>query len=158
MDQAPILSRADVLAYTSEPLTEDLEIVGPVSALLYASSSGADTDWVVKLCDVHPDGRTLNLCDGVVRASYQNACHGTTYHPGEAHPWEISLWSTAAVVQAGHRLRVLVTSSDFPRYDRNPNTGENPFAATTARPALQQVFHDPDRPSRIQMPIIARQA
>lgn len=158
VDQAPILSRSDVLAYTSEPLTRDLEIVGPVHALLYAATSGRDTDWVVKLCDVHPDGLTLNLCDGVVRASYQSADRGTAHQPGEAHPWEISLWSTAAVVKAGHRLRVLVTSSDFPRYDRNPNTGENPFAATTAKPALQQVFHDPDHPSRIQLPTFAREA
>lgn len=156
VDQAPILGRRDVLTYTSAPLTEDLEIIGEVRMVLYASSSARDTDWVVKLCDQHPDGSTLNLCDGVARVSYQCARSGASYQPGDAPPWEISLWSTAAVIPAGHRLRVVVTSSDFPRYDRNPNTGENPCSATTSEPALQRVFHTPDRPSRIELPIVPR--
>jgi putative CocE/NonD family hydrolase len=145
-----------VLTYTSVPLTEDLEIIGEVRMVLYASSSGRDTDWVVKLCDQHPDGSTLNLCDGVVRVSYQCARGGSSYQPGDVRPWEISLWSTAAVIPAGHRLRVVITSSDFPRYDRNPNTGESPGSATTSEPALQRVFHTPSRPSRIELPIVAR--
>ena len=74
--------------------------------------------------------------------------------PGEAQRWPISLWSTAAVVKAGHRLRLIVTSSDFPRYDRNPTTGEDPFAATDSRPALQLVFHSADRPSHLELPVI----
>lgn len=156
VDQAPILGRRDVLTYTSVPLTEDLEIIGEVRMVLYASSSGRDTDWVVKLCDQHPDGSTLNLCDGVARVSYQCARGGASYQPGDVRPWEISLWSTAAVIPAGHRLRVVITSSDFPRYDRNPNTGESPGSATTSEPALQRVFHTPSRPSRIELPIVAR--
>lgn len=156
VDQAPILGRRDVLTYTSAPLTEDLEIIGEVRMVLYASSSGRDTDWVVKLCDQHPDGSTLNLCDGVARVSYQCARGGSSYQPGDVRPWEISLWSTAAVIPAGHRLRVVITSSDFPRYDRNPNTGESPGSATTSEPALQRVFHTPSRPSRIELPIVAR--
>lgn len=154
VDQARILGRRDLLVYTSEPLTEDLEIAGEVRVVLYASSSGADTDWVVKLCDLQPDGRTLNLCDGVVRASYHSRRSGETYRSGEPQRWPISLWSTAAVLQAGHRLRLLVTSSDFPRYDRNPTTGEDPFAATDSRPALQLVFHSADRPSHLELPVI----
>lgn len=82
VDQAPILGRRDVLTYTSAPLTEDLEIIGEVRMVLYASSSGRDTDWVVKLCDQHPDGSTLNLCDGVARVSYQCARGGASYQPG----------------------------------------------------------------------------
>ena len=154
VDQAPLLGRRDLLVYTSEPLTEDLEIAGEVRMALYASSSGADTDWVVKLCDLQPDGRTLNLCDGVIRASYYSRQSGEAYRPGEAQRWPISLWSTAAVVKAGHRLRLIVTSSDFPRYDRNPTTGEDSFAATDSRPALQLVFHSADRPSHLELPVI----
>lgn len=154
VDQARILDRRDLLVYTSEPLAEDLEIAGEVRMELYASSSGADTDWVVKLCDLQPDGRTLNLCDGVVRASYYSLCSGEAYLPGEPQRWPISLWSTAAVLPAGHRLRLIVTSSDFPRYDRNPTTGENPFAATDSRPALQLVFHSAECPSHLELPVI----
>lgn len=154
VDQARILDRRDLLVYTSEPLIEDLEIAGEVRVVLFASSSGADTDWVVKLCDLQPDGRTLNLCDGVVRASYYSRRSGETYRPDEPQRWPISLWSTAAVLKAGHRLRLIVTSSDFPRYDRNPTTGENPFAATASRPALQLVFHSANRPSHLELPVI----
>lgn len=156
VDQAPIIERRDVLVYTSAPLAEDLEIVGEVRMALYASSSGRDTDWVVKLCVLHPDGRTLNLCDGVVRASYQCADHVAACAPDTVHGWEISLWSTAAVIPAGHRLRVLVTSSDFPRYDRNPNTGQSTLDAIDSQPALQRVFHTPAHPSRIELPVIGR--
>lgn len=156
VDQAPILSRRDLLVYTSEPLTEELEISGEVRLVLHAATSAPDTDWVVKLCDVHPDGRTLNLCDGVVRASFQNLQSGSPHHPGEPHCWTISLWSTAALFNIGHRLRVILTSSDFPRYDRNPNTGENSFSATASTPALQRVFCTPSLPSRIELPVLVR--
>lgn len=154
VDQAPILSRRDVLVYTSEALPEDLEIAGEVRMVLYASSSGADADWVVKLCDLRPDGRTLNLCDGVVRASYYSAQSGEAYRPGLPQRWDISLWSTAAVLKAGHRLRLIVTSSDFPRYDRNPTTGENSLVASRSEPALQQVFHSASCPSCIELPVL----
>ncbi|MFZ5654912.1 MAG: CocE/NonD family hydrolase [Pseudomonadota bacterium] len=154
VDQAPILGRRDLLVYTSEPLDADLEIAGEVRMLLYASSSGRDTDWVVKFCQLDLAGRTVNLCDGVVRASCQSRLSGSEYQPGEPRCWEISLWSTAAVIPAGYRLRVIVTSSDFPRYDRNPNTGENPASATRGEPALQLVFHSAAYPSRIELPVV----
>jgi putative CocE/NonD family hydrolase len=156
VDQTPILGRRDLLVYTSEPLTEELEIRGEVRLVLHAASSAPDTDWVVKLCAVHPEGRTLNLCDGVVRASFHGLQSGSPHHPGEPHCWIISLWSTAALFQIGHRLRVILTSSDFPRYDRNPNTGESSFSATTSAPALQRVFCTPSLPSRIELPVLIR--
>ncbi|WP_283134718.1 CocE/NonD family hydrolase [Rhizohabitans arisaemae] len=105
VDQTPLLDRADVLVYTSPPLAEDLEVTGPVRAVLFAAAGTGPADWVVKLCDVHPDGRTLNVCDGIRRVG-----------PGE-ETCEVDMLATATVFRAGHRLRVLVTASDHPRYD-----------------------------------------
>ena len=154
VDQAPILGRRDVLIYTSAPLAADLEICGPVTLKLFASTSAVDTDWMAKLCDVHPGGRTFNVCDGVVRASYQAHTQGTSCAPDTPICRELDLWATAMVFRAGHCLRLIVTSSDFPRYDRNPNTGENSFTATGSAPALQTVFHTRDLPSCINLPVV----
>ncbi len=155
VDQAPILSRSDVLSYTSEPLTEDMELTGPVSLVLYAASSAPDTDWVIKLCDVHPDGRSYNVCDGVLRARYRESL--TTprlVEPGAVLRYDITLAATSLLLHAGHRLQVLVTSSDFPRYDRNPNTGELGVSATVLKPASQQIFHDAEHASHLILPLI----
>lgn len=155
VDQAPILGRRDVLVYTSAPLTAALEITGPVTGVLHASSSGADTDWVVKLCVVRADGRTFNVCDGVLRASHQLRTQGlAAYVPGTVVPWEVDLWATAMVFAPGERLRVIVTSSDFPRYDRNPNTGEAGATAAKFVPALQRIHHDAEHPSHLLLPVI----
>lgn len=154
VDQAPILGRRDVLIYTSAPLPADLEICGPVTLKLFASTSAVDTDWMAKLCDVHPDGRTFNVCDGVVRASYQAHTQGASCAPDTPICRELDLWATAMVFRAGHCLRLIVTSSDFPRYDRNPNTGESSFTATGSAPALQTVFHTSDLPSCINLPVV----
>jgi len=131
-----------VLVYTSDVLTRDVEVVGPVHAVLHAATTGRVTDFVVKLCDVHADGRTFNVCDGIVR---------TTSSDGE---WTVDLWATAIVFRAGHRIRVLVTSSDFPRYERNPNTGESPWEATVFLPVRQRVFRDATRASRVVLPVV----
>ena len=141
-DQAAILRRRDVLVYTSQPLDRDLEVVGPVTAVLYAATTGVSTDFVVKLCDVHPDGRTFNVCDGIVR---------TTSDAGE---WHVDLWATAIVFRASHRIRVVVSSSDFPRYERNPNTGVDPWEATVFEPVRQTVFHDSRRASHVVLPVV----
>lgn len=155
VDQAPILSRQDVLSYTSPVLEQALEVTGPVTAVLYAASSGIDTDWVVKLCDVHPDGRCFNVVDGVVRASYANAlAERGPVAPGTVQKYEIELAATSMLFQAGHRLRVLVTSSDFPRYDRNPNTGESSLSACVSVAAQQQIFHDVNRASHLLLPVV----
>lgn len=155
VDQHRVLGRRDVLDYVSPVLSVDLEVTGPVRAVLYVATSGLDTDFIVKLCDVHPDGRTYNVCDGILRLSFRD---GRTRHaltPDECLRVEVDLWSTSMVFKAGHRLRVLVTSSDFPRYDRNPNTGEPAHRATRFEPALQRVFHGEHRASHLLLPEIA---
>ncbi|HUR41061.1 MAG TPA: CocE/NonD family hydrolase [Verrucomicrobiae bacterium] len=155
VDQAPLMSRADVLTYTSAVLERDLEVTGPVSFTLFAASSAPDTDWVVKLCDVHPNGRTFNVTDGVLRASYRESLsRRSRITPDTVVRYDIRLQPTSMVFRAGHRLRVLVTSSDFPRYDRNPNTGELGVDATTLVTARQRIFHDGDRPSHLVLPVI----
>jgi putative CocE/NonD family hydrolase len=157
VDQSPLLDRRDVLVYTSEPLERDLEVTGPVAAVLYAATSARDTDWVVKLCDVRPDGRTLNVCDGILRASYRDRAWDSPrpVEPGAVERYEVDLWATSIVFRAGHRLRVLVTSSDFPRYDRNPNTGALGVEASTTEAARQRVFHDASRASHVLLPIVS---
>ena len=156
VDQRPIMDRRDVRAYTSEPLEREVEVTGNVRVVLHASTSAPDTDWVVKLCDVHPDGRTFNVCDGVLRASHHARVTGQEIVPGRIVEWEIDLWATSMVFGAGHRLRLLVTSSDFPRYDRNPNTGEQPSVAASSAPALQRIYRDAAHPSHIVLPVVAR--
>jgi putative CocE/NonD family hydrolase len=156
VNQAPTEARADVLCYTTEPLTNDLPVAGRVSVVLWAASSAPDTDFVARLCDVHPDGRSLNLTDGVIRARHRCMRTGeppTPIEPGRPYEYEIDLWSTCHVFKAGHRVRLQVTSSNFPRWDRNLNTGEPPATATRMQVARQTVFHDRDRPSRLVLPI-----
>jgi hypothetical protein len=151
-DQRPIEDR--VLVYTSEPLTEDVHVVGPVTAVLYASSS-PDTDWVVRLCDVWPDGRSMTVCDGILRARYRESYERPVLmEPGQVYRFEVDLRATAQTFQAGHRLRVHVTSSDFPRYDRNLNTGGQVARETVGQVASNTVFHDSVRPSHLLLPLL----
>lgn len=154
VDQAPILMRSDVLQYTSPPLAADLEVTGQVRAILYITTSGRDTDFVVKLCDVHPDARCINVCDGVLRVSFRDGRSRQPLEPGALLKIEVDLWSTAMVFKAGHRLRVLVTSSDFPRYDRNPNTFELAHQARILQPVVQHVFNSADAASHLVLPEI----
>ncbi|MET7924815.1 CocE/NonD family hydrolase [Streptomyces sp. NPDC005349] len=144
-DQAVTEQRDDVLTYTSEPLAEDLEVTGRVRMRLHAATDAPSTDWVVRLCDVDTDGVSRNLCDGILR---------TRATPGEPGDHEIDLWSTSNVFRAGHRIRVQVTSSNFPRWDRNLNTGEPARTAVTMRTAQQTIFHDAVRPSQIILPVV----
>ena len=154
VDQSPILQRRDVLQYTSDVLTADIEVTGQVSAKLFASTSGKDTDWMVKVCDVHADGKTYNVVDGVIRAAFRDGKTLVPVNSNEPLEYDIDLWSTSYVFKAGHRIRVLITSSDFPRYDRNPNTGEAPQSASTLEPAVQQIYHSPERASYVELPVI----
>ncbi|WP_234802300.1 CocE/NonD family hydrolase [Mycolicibacterium fortuitum] len=144
-DQAAVEQRSDVLLYTSEPLAEDLEVTGRIRATLFAATDAPSTDWVVRLCDVDTQGISRNITDGILRI---NAESGTV---GE---YEIDMWSTSNLFRAGHRIRVQVTSSNFPRWDRNPNTGEPVQTATTLRSAQQRIFHDGSRASHIVLPIV----
>lgn len=154
VDQHRVLTRTDVLQWTSEILSSPLEITGPVRALLHVSTSGRDTDFVVKLCDVHPDGRTYNVCDGVLRLSLRDGRTRRPVNPGERLAVEVDLWATSMVFRPGHRLRVLVTSSDFPRYDRNPNTFALAHEATRLETVVQHIFADVAGASHLLLPEI----
>ncbi|MEM7542460.1 MAG: CocE/NonD family hydrolase [Pseudomonadota bacterium] len=156
VDQSPIIERKDVLSFIGPTLEADMEVTGQVRAVLYAATSGADTDWIVKLCDVSPSGATYNVCDGVLRASLRDGRRRSLLKPDAIEQYTIDLWSTAHLFNAGHRVRILITSSDFPRYDRNPNTGELAHKANQFEPALQRIFKDAARASYISLPIIAR--
>ncbi|MFI1354468.1 CocE/NonD family hydrolase [Streptomyces sp. NPDC020898] len=146
LDQTAVEAREDVLVFTTEPLTEDVEVTGRVRAVLFTATDGPSTDWVARLCDVDETGVSRNVADGIVRVRAAT--------PGEPAEHVVDLWSTSIVFRAGHRIRVQVTSSNFPRWDRNLNTGEPEETATTARVARQQVFHAPARPSRIILPVV----
>ena len=154
-DQRPVEFRNDVLVYTSEPLAEDLEVTGPVIVRLHASTDGRDTDFTAKLVDVYPDGYARNICDGIIRGRYrQSAERQQLLEPGEVYDFAIDLWPTGNVFLAGHRIRVDISSSNFPRFDRNLNTGNKVADDTEVRVARQTVFHDRTRPSQIILPVI----
>jgi putative CocE/NonD family hydrolase len=140
-DQREVEARGDVLVFTSEPLAEDLEVTGRVSLVLHADSSAPSTDWVGRLCDVYPDGRSMNLCDGILRVA-----EGA----GERRRYVIDLWSTSNVFLRGHRIRVHLTSSSFPRWDRNLNTGEQ--GAGGRQVAHQRLHLGPDGGSFLVLP------
>jgi putative CocE/NonD family hydrolase len=148
-----------LLTYTSAPLERDLHVVGHVKAVLYAASSAPDTDWVVRVCDVWPDGRSISVCDGILRARYRDSfAHPALMEPGRVYRFEVDLRATAQSFLAGHRLRVHVTSSDFPRYDRNLNTGGPIGEKTTSRVAMNTVFHDALHPSHLLLPVLPEAA
>ena len=149
--------RDDVLCYTSEPLREPLEIAGPVVAEVWAVTDAPDTDWTAKLVDVSPDGRALGLCDGIRRASFRDSlAEPSPVTPGEPVRYEIELSSVAYRFAAGHQVRVEVSSSNFPRFDANPNTGEPGWSAVETRPAVQQVLHDADHASALVVWAVAQ--
>jgi len=121
---------------------------------LYASSSAPDTDWVVRLCDVYPDGRSMSVCDGILRGRYRGSMQRPELmDPGQTYQFEVDLWATAQSFPPEHRLRVEVTSSDFPRYDRNLNTGGPLGAEVTGRVAANTIYHDRARPSHVVLPV-----
>jgi len=154
-DQTEVEKREDVLVFTSDVLDEELEVTGPVKVVLYAASSAPDTDWTAKLVDVFPDGRPFNFCDGIIRARYrESADNPTLIEPGKVYRYEIDLWATSNVFLPGHRIRVEISSSNFPRFDRNPNTGHEFGADAELQKATQTVYHDAQRPSHILLPLI----
>ncbi|BCP14068.1 hypothetical protein MINTM021_09770 [Mycobacterium paraintracellulare] len=149
LDQDAIESRPDVLVYTTEALNEGVEVTGRVGAALHVATDCPSTDWVVRLCDVDPEGVSRNIVDGIVRSEAP---------ADEFTAQKVDLWSTSYVFRAGHRIRVQVTSSNFPRWARNFNTGEPTEDGTRIRTAQQQVAHDPTRPSRIILPVIPKRS
>jgi putative CocE/NonD family hydrolase len=158
-DQRTVEARPDVLSFTSDVLTEDLEVTGPVSVTLHAATSAVDTDFTAKLVNVWPDGRALCVVDGIVRARYRDGSDkASPVTPGEVYEYTIDLIATSQVFRTGHRLRVEIASSNFPCFDRNPGNGA-PAATATDEDfvvAEQTVFHDRSRPSYITLPVIPR--
>ncbi len=150
-DQRPIEGR--VLTYTGSPLEQDLEVTGPVKAAIHALSSARDTDWVVRLSDVSPDGKSMLVCDGVLRARYRHSQANPQLLDGKVEQYEVDLWATSHLFKRGHRLRVAVTSSCFPRWDRNMNTGGDNARESRGVAAVNTVFHDSLRPSHIILPV-----
>lgn len=138
-----------MLVFTTPPLEFDVEVTGPVALELWASSSAVNTDFTAKLIDVFPDGSSVPVCQGIVRTGQRQ--------PGAAYRHEIDLWATSTVFKAGHRIRLDVSSSEFPTFDLNPNTGERiTHGGTRVERATQRIFHDGLHPSRLILPIIAR--
>jgi len=147
--------RDDVLVYTTEPLEKDLEATGPVEVKLFVASSAVDTDFTATLTDVHPDGRAIHVCEGIRGVTFRDSLeHPTLIEPGKIYPLSISLWETSMVFKAGHRIRLEVSSSNFPRYVRNQNTGLPLGSSAEMRKAQQTVYHDAEHPSRLILPVI----
>jgi len=156
-DQSALESRADVLVYSTGPLETDTEVTGFVTAEIYADSSAVDTDFTAMLVDVDPSGYARYLADGIVRARYRASRErAEPLRPGRIEKYEVDLGATGNVFKAGHRLRLYVSSSNFPRFDRNLNTGEPVATGTRMVKARQAVYHDAEHPSALVLPVIPR--
>ncbi len=154
-DQSGLEQRADILVYSSAVLTQPLEVVGPITVVLYARSTAPDTDFTAKLVDVFPDGRAINLANGIQRASYrQSLTQPTPIVPGQVYRYEIHVWPTANLFKAGHRLRLEISSSDYPQFDPNPNTGATLATTTRTVKATQTILHDASHPSALILPVL----
>ena len=154
-DQRPVEARQDVLVYSTEILKEAVTIAGPVEMRLFAATDGRDTDFVAKLVDVFPDGSAINLAEGILRARFHKGLDRMELlEPGKMYEFVIDMRGTANVFQPGHRIRVDVTSSNFPQYDRNPNTGEDLGVSARVRTAKQTVFHGGAGRSHIVLPVV----
>lgn len=157
IDQRILEARDDVLVYTTDPLEREIEVIGPVETVLYAASSALDTDFVVRICDVYPDGRSIFLTEGIIRARYRNSLEGESselLEPNEIAEYRIRCYPMANVFRRGHRIRVDVTSSSFPRFARNLNTGGDVATETRMEVAHQSVLHTSAYPSRVVLPVI----
>jgi uncharacterized protein len=157
VDQVPLERRDDVLVYTSDELPADVEVTGPIEVALYAASSARDTDWVVRLTDVHPDGRSIFLAEGILRARYRlglDRCE--PLEPGEVAEYRIRCYPTSNLFRRGHRIRLDVTSSSFPRFSRNLNTGDDVATGVRAAVARQTVLHTAAYPSHVLLPVVPR--
>ena len=150
--------RDDVLVYSTEPLEEALEVTGPIRVRLFASSSARDTDFMVKFLDVWPNGFAQRLTDGMVRGRFRKGMdRPELLEPGKVYEYDIDCWNISHLFQKGHRIRVEVASSAFPKYDRNLNTGAELGQGTEMVVAEQTVFHDREHPSAIILPVIPRE-
>jgi putative CocE/NonD family hydrolase len=156
-DQRSVENRADVLVFTTSAFEKDVEVTGPISLELFASSSAVDTDFTGKLVDVAPDGFAQNLTEGILRARYRNSQEKPELmNPGEVYRLTIDLWATSNVFRVGHRLRLEISSSNFPRFDRNLNTGQSPESGARSVKARNTVYHNREHPSALILPVVPR--
>jgi putative CocE/NonD family hydrolase len=155
LDQKEAEARKDVLVYTTPALERDLEVTGPVTAELWVLTSAVDTDITAKLVDVWPNGFAQNLTEGILRLRYRDSPEKPELaRPGSVYGVKVDLWATSNVFLAGHRVRLEVSSSNFPRFDRNLNTGEDQARATRIEKATNAVLHDKEHPSALLLPIV----
>ena len=159
----PLSARNDIIVFQTEPLTEDIEVTGEITVKLWASSSAVDTDFTAKLVDVYPasaewpGGFDLNIADGIVRARFRDSLkEEKLMQPGTVYPITVRLYPTSNVFKKGHRIRVDISSSNFPRFDVNPNTGEPLNDHRRVRSAVNTIHHDAEHPSHIVLPVIPR--
>ena len=156
-DRRPVERRDDVLVFTTDPLTEDTEVTGPVSLTLCIESSAPDTDFTGTLVDVHPDGKAIIICEGLLRCRFRDSIEDPSLMtPGDTYELTVDMWETSNVFKQGHQIRLEVSSSNFPRFDRNLNTGNQPGMDADMAIAKQTVFHDSQRPSYLTLPTIPR--
>jgi putative CocE/NonD family hydrolase len=149
-NQQLINKRDDLLVFSTQELGKDLRLVGPVKVNLWASTSGVDTDFVATLLDICPDNKALNITDGIIRAKYCNGNEPVFLSPGEVYAFTIDLWSVGYTFKQGHKMALRITSSNFPRWDRNLNNGGASFEPVVAE---QTIYLDAEYPSRIILPI-----
>jgi predicted acyl esterase len=154
-DQRAVESRDDVLLFSTAPLPRPLEVTGRVRARLFVESDCPDTDFTVKLTDVYPDGRSMLIADGILRARYHRSfAREDLLKPGEVYAIDVDLWSTSIAFNRGHVIRIAVSSSNAPRFEPNPNTGEHPDQATTTRIATNTLHLNSDYPSHVLLPVV----
>jgi len=155
LDERYIQLRDDVLVYTTPPLTEELEVTGTPFVVIHAVSDALDTDFAAVLSDVYPDGRSVRLAEGILRASYRDSLEKPALlTPGWVYQYKIELNATSMAFQPGHRIRVSIMSCRFPAWDRNPNTGAPIGEDSDVRLARQTVYHDSTYPSHVLLPVI----
>jgi len=158
LDQRPAEARDDVLVYSTIPFPQDTEVTGPVSLELYAKSSAVDTDFTAKLVDVWPDGFAQNLTEGIIRGRYRDSnLTASLLNPGQVYKFNLDLWATSNVFKKGHVLRLEVSSSNFPRFDRNLNTGEQAASGQRFVSANNTIYHDAEHPSVLILPVVSAQ-
>ncbi len=158
-DYRPIERRDDVLVYTSDPAAQDTEICGPIRMQLHAASSAKDTDFMAKLIDVWPNGFAQRLIDGMVRARFRDGMdRPSLIEPGKIYAYHLDMWNTCQMFQKDHRIRVEVSSSGFPKYDRNLNTGDTLGKTTRMQTADQKIYHDREHPSFVVLPVVPPKA
>jgi uncharacterized protein len=157
-DQKEVEARPDVLVYSTPPLDQDLEFTGPVTLDLFAKSSAVDTDFTAKLVDVWPNGFAQNLTEGILRARFRESTVGEPkpITPGQVYEYKIDLWSTSNVFLKGHRIRLEVSSSNFPRFDRNLNTGKSAGDSSDFVTATNTLLHDSEHPSALVLPVVPK--